>query len=68
MAMKARVSFIRAGFAFALPRNSNLLGPLNEHLKNLTRSGEFTRMLSRHFGEANAEFLASEIANNASKP
>lgn len=58
----------RSFFAFALPRNSNLLGPLNEHLKNLTRSGEFTRMLSRHFGEANAEFLASEIANNASKP
>ena len=57
----------RSFFAFALPRNSNLLGPLNEHLKALARSGEFSRMLGRHFGEANADFLASEIANSAPK-
>ncbi|HRB12487.1 MAG TPA: transporter substrate-binding domain-containing protein [Vicinamibacteria bacterium] len=58
----------RSFFAFALPLKSNLLGPLNEHLKTLTRTGDFARMLAKHFGEANAEFLASEIASNASKP
>ena len=58
----------RSFFAFALPLNSNLLGPLNEHLKTLARTGDFTRMLAKHFGEANAEFLASEVANNAPKP
>lgn len=58
----------RSFFAFALPLESNLLGPLNEHLKALTRSGDFTRMLAKHFGEANADFLASEIASNAPKP
>ena len=57
----------RSFFAFALPKNSKLLGPLNEHLKTLARTGEFTRMLGRHFGEANAEFLASEIANDSPK-
>lgn len=58
----------RSFFAFALPLKSNLVGPLNEHLKNLIRTGDFTRMLARHFGEANADFLASEIANTAPKP
>jgi glutamine transport system permease protein len=58
----------RSFFAFALPLKSNLVGPLNEHLKTLARSGDFTKMLAKHFGEANAEFLASEIANNAPKP
>ena len=58
----------RSFFAFALPLKSNLVGPLNEHLKTLVRTGDFTRMLAKHFGEANAEFLASEIANNAPKP
>lgn len=58
----------RSFFAFALPLSSNLVGPLNEHIKTLVRTGEFARMLARHFGEANAEFLASEIANNAPKP
>jgi len=57
----------RSFFAFALPLKSNLVGPLNEHLKTLARTGDFTRMLAKHFGEANAEFLASEIANNAPK-
>jgi len=58
----------RSFFAFALPLKSNLLGPLNEHLKTLARTGDFARMLAKHFGEANAEFLASEIASNAPKP
>jgi polar amino acid transport system substrate-binding protein len=58
----------RSFFAFALPLKSNLVGPLNQHLKTLARTGDFTRMLAKHFGEANAEFLASEIANNAPKP
>ena len=53
----------RSFFAFALPLKSSLVGPLNEHLKTLIRSGDFTRMLARHFGEANAEFLTSEIAS-----
>ena len=58
----------RSFFAFALPLKSTLLGPLNEHLKTLVRTGDFTRMLAKHFGEANAEFLASEIAGTAPKP
>ncbi len=58
----------RSFFAFAMPLKSNLLGPLNEHLKNLARTGDFTRMLAKHFGEANAEFLASEVASSAPKP
>jgi len=58
----------RSFFAFALPLKSNLVGPLNEHIKTLIRTGEFARMLAKHFGEANAEFLASEIANKAPKP
>jgi len=58
----------RSYFAFAFPRNSTLVSPLNEHLKNLVRSGEFTKMLARHFGEANAEFLASEVAAGAPRP
>lgn len=58
----------RSFFAFALPRDSSLLGPLDEHLKTLARTGEFARLLAKHFGEANAEFLASEIANSAPKP
>ena len=58
----------RSFFAFALPRTSNLLGPLNGHLKTLARTGDFPRMLAKHFGEANAEFLASEIANNSPRP
>ena len=57
----------RSFFAFALPLKSNLVGPLNEHLKALVRTGDFTRMLAKHFGEANAEFLASEIADSAPK-
>lgn len=55
----------RSFFAFALPRGSNLLGPLDEHLKTLIRTGDFARMLAKHFGAANAEFLASEVASNA---
>jgi ABC-type amino acid transport substrate-binding protein len=58
----------RSFFAFALPLKSNLVGPLNEHLKSLIRTGDFTRMLAKHFGEANADFLASEIANTSPKP
>jgi ABC-type amino acid transport substrate-binding protein len=58
----------RSFFAFAFPKNSTLLSPLNEHLKNLARSGEFARMLGKHFGEANAEFLASEVAAGAPRP
>jgi polar amino acid transport system substrate-binding protein len=58
----------RSFFAFAFPKNSTLVNPLNEHLKNLARSGEFTKMLSKHFGEANAEFLASEVGAGAAKP
>ena len=58
----------RSFFAFALPLKSNLVGPLNEHLKTLVRTGDFTRMLAKHFGEGNADFLASEIANTSQKP
>lgn len=57
----------RSFFAFAMPRDSSLARALNEHLKTLAKTGEFTRMLARHFGEANADFLASEIADNAGK-
>jgi polar amino acid transport system substrate-binding protein len=52
----------RSFFAFILPKGSKLLEPLNAHLKSLTRSAEFTRMLATHFGAANAEFLAAEVA------
>lgn len=58
----------RSFFAFALPRGSKLVGPLNEHLKFLSRSGAFTKMLAKHFGEANADLLAEDVAKASAKP
>jgi polar amino acid transport system substrate-binding protein len=58
----------RSFFAFALPPGSKLLGPLNDHLKALARSGAFTKLLAKHFGEANAEFLADDVAKAGAKP
>lgn len=58
----------RSFFAFALPLGSKLAGPLNDHLKSLSRSGAFTKLLAKHFGEANAEFLAEEVAKSVARP
>lgn len=58
----------RSFFAFALPPGSKFVGPLNEHLKSLQKSGAFTRLLAKHFGEANADFLAEDVAKASAKP
>lgn len=58
----------RSFFAFALPRGSKFVGPLNEHLKSLQKSGAFTRLLAKHFGEANADVLAEDVAKASAKP
>lgn len=58
----------RSFFAFALPQGSKLLGPLNEHLRSLQKSGAFTKLLAKHFGEANAEMLAEDVAKASPKP
>lgn len=52
----------RSFFAFILPKGSKLQGPLDAYLKKLVPTPEFTRILAKHFGESNAEFLASEVA------
>jgi ABC-type amino acid transport substrate-binding protein len=52
----------RSFFAFALPKGSKLVGPLNDHLKSLAKSGAFKKMLAKHFGEDNAELLAQDVA------
>ncbi|MEO8361198.1 MAG: transporter substrate-binding domain-containing protein [Vicinamibacteria bacterium] len=51
----------RSFFAFALPKGSSLLALLNGHLRTLQENGQFQKLLGRHFGEANAEFLAAEV-------
>lgn len=58
----------RSFFAFAFPPGSPLLPRLSEHLKSLSRSGAFRRMLAKHFGEDNAEMLAEDVAQAAAKP
>lgn len=52
----------RSFFAFALPKGSKIERALNEHLKSLARSGAFTKLLAKHFGEDNAELLAEDVA------
>lgn len=52
----------RSFFAFALPKDSKLVGPLNDHLRSLMKSGAFTKMLAKHFGADNAELLAEDVA------
>lgn len=56
----------RSFFAFIFPKDSRLPGPVDAYLKKLVNSPEFVRVLAKHFGEANAEFLASEVT--AAKP
>lgn len=51
----------RSFFAFILPKGSKLKGRLDAYLKKLVPTPEFTRILAKHFGESNAEFLASEV-------
>lgn len=58
----------RSFFAFALPRDSKIVAPLNDHLKSLMKSGAFTKMLAKHFGEDNAEMLAEDVAKASAKP
>jgi polar amino acid transport system substrate-binding protein len=58
----------RSFFAFALPRDSKLVGPLNDHLRSLAKSGAFTKMLAKHFGAENASFLAEDVAKASEKP
>ena len=58
----------RSFFAFALPKGSKLAERLNEHLRSLSRSGALTTMLAKHFGEANAEMIAEDVAKAAAKP
>lgn len=58
----------RSFFAFALPTGSKLVGPLNQHLTSLQKSGAFTKLLAKHFGDANAEFLAEDVAKASPKP
>lgn len=57
----------RSFFAFALPRDSTLVGPLDEYLKRVIRSSEFEKMLAKHFGAANAETLAVDVALSLGK-
>jgi len=58
----------RSFFAFALPIGSKLVTPLNQHLASLQKSGAFTKLLAKHFGEANAELLAEDVAKASAKP
>jgi len=58
----------RSFFAFALPPGSKFLGPLNDHIKSMQKSGSFTKLLAKHFGEANAEMLAEDVARASVKP
>lgn len=58
----------RSFFAFALPAGSKLVAPLNLHLASLQKSGAFAKLLAKHFGEANAEFLAEDVAKATAKP
>jgi len=58
----------RSFFAFALPKGSKLVGPLNDHLRSLAKSGAFTKMLAKHFGADNAALLADDVANALDKP
>jgi len=55
----------RSFFAFILPKASKLGSSLDAHLKGLAKRGEFEKMLGKHFGEANAAFLASEVEGSA---
>ena len=57
----------RSFFAFALPKGSKLVGPLNDHLKSLAKSGAFTKMLAKHFGADNADLLAEDVAKASAK-
>lgn len=52
----------RSFFAFILQKGSKLQGPLDAYLKKLVPTKEFALILAKHFGESNAEFLASEVA------
>jgi polar amino acid transport system substrate-binding protein len=58
----------RSFFAFALPQGSKFLGPLNDYIKSLQKSGGFTKLLAKHFGDANAELLADDVAKAAARP
>ena len=58
----------RSFFGFAFPPGSPLVSRLSEHLKSLSKSGAFRRMLAKHFGEDNAEMLAEDVAQAAAKP
>ena len=57
----------RSFFAFALPRDSSLVGPLDEYLRRLIRSGDFQKLLSKHFGATVAETLAEDVAAGLGK-
>ena len=57
----------RSFFAFVLPKGSKLLAPLDDHLKSVVKSGAFAKLLARHFGAANAEVLAQDIAEATAK-
>ena len=58
----------RSFFAFALPPDSKSLGPLNDYLKSLQKSGAFAKLLAKHFGEGNAEMLAEDVAKASARP
>lgn len=53
----------RSFFAFIFPKGSRLQGRVDAYLKKLVNSPEFVHVLAKHFGEANAEFLASEVTS-----
>jgi len=57
----------RSFFGFALPLDSKLGASLDQYLKGLVRSGEFAKILARHFGAANAEMLARDVAETIGK-
>lgn len=57
----------RSFFAFALPPDSSLVGPLDDYLRRVIRSGEFQKMLAKHFGAGNAETLADDVALSLGK-
>ncbi len=46
-----------SGFGFALPKNSPLTIPLNEHIKKLKESGIFFRLVTTHMGPRASQII-----------
>jgi len=57
----------RSFFGLAFPKSSKLAPAMNEHIRKLIRTGEMKKLLTQHFGAANAEALMDDITE-ATKP